>query len=492
LRREDGAKGGNNMGKLDIRKSFQQKKFRYGGYATLVTAVVLSIVLVLNLVVGQLDLKLDLTKDKLYSLSEQSTSLIKELKSDVKIIKLFTSANENTGVKEIIDKYASGSNKVTIETIDPDLHPEVINKYKKDATEINNGSIVVESGNKFKVIDAYELYNYSTDQSTGQQSVQSLAVEQKITAALLYVTSDKNPVVYNLQGHSEVDVPANITSAFGNENYTVQTLNLLTTDWKPATGDILLINSPQRDFSSEEVTKVKDYLTKGGRALIFVDWLKTDLPNLQSILTAYGVSISRNLILEANASNTIQNYPNYLVPNFGSHDILKPLTTSKVAVLTANAQPIMQEKLKKDTIKVEPLLTTSNKAYAKISSDIKTSEKESGDISGPFNIAVAITDELDYNDTTKNPRIVLFSSTALMNEQLVSMSKNGNVDLVMNSMNWLVDRKDNISIRAKDLSVETLVMTMSQQLTVSGIAVILIPLIVAIGGVIVWLRRRHL
>jgi ABC-type uncharacterized transport system involved in gliding motility auxiliary subunit len=491
LRREDGAKGGNNMGKLDIRKSFQQKRFRYGGYATLVTAVVLAIVLVLNLVVGELDIKLDLTKDKLYSLSEQSTSLIKDLKSDVKIIKLSAVGKENATVKEIIDKYSNGNNKITIENLDPMLHPEVT-KYSKDGAKINNGSVVVESGNKFKLIDYYDLYNFTTDQTTGQQNPESLAVEQKITAALMYVTSDKNPVVYNLQGHSEVALPTNISSALGNENYTVQTLNLLTTEWKPETGDILLINSPQRDFSADEVTKVKDYLSKGGRALIFVDWIKTDLPNFQGLLTAYGVSVSKSLIIEANASNTVQGQPNVIYPNFGTHDILKPLTSSKVPVLTANSQPIIQEKLKKDTIKVEPLLTTSTKSYAKSSMEIKTLEKASGDISGPFNIAVAITDELEYNDTTKNPRIVLLSSSALLDEYLVSNSKSGNIDFIMNSMNWLVDKKDSISIRAKDLSSETLVMTMSQQLTVAGIAVILIPLIVAISGVMVWLRRRHL
>jgi ABC-type uncharacterized transport system involved in gliding motility auxiliary subunit len=476
------------MVKLDIRKSFKQKKFRYGGYATLVTAVVLAIVLVLNLVVSQLDLKLDLTKDKLYSLSEQSNTILKDIKSDVKIISLVQAGNENAGIKEILNKYTTGSKKVELESIDPEIHPELSTKYTKDGNTISAGDLVVESGNKFKVINSSDLYNYSED----GQSVQSLAIEQKVTAAIMYVTSSKNPVVYSLQGHSEAEMTTSISSAMDNENYTVQKLELLKTEWKPETGDILLINSPQRDISADEVTKIKDYLAKGGRALIFVDLLKSEFPNLQQLFTAYGVSVPRNIILEADANNTIKGYPTYLVPNFGDHDILKPLTNAKVSVLTNAAQPIVKEKLKKDSVKIEALLTTSNKAYAKINLESKTAEKEAGDISGPFNLAVTITDELDYSDTTKNPRIVLFSSSALMTEQLVSMTNKGNVDLVMNSMNWLVDKKENISIRAKDLSTETLTMTAAQQLTVAGISVILIPLVIAIGGVAVWLRRRHL
>jgi ABC-2 type transport system permease protein len=480
------------MGKFDIRKSFKQKKFKYGGYATLLTAVVLAIVLVLNLVVDQLDLKLDLTKEKLYSLSEQTNTILKDLKSDIKIISLNEAGNENAGVKEILNKYTSGSNKVKLETVDPEKHPEVVTKYTKDTGSVNPGSIVVESGSKFKVIDSYDLYNYSTDYQTGQQSVQSLAVEQKVTAAIMYVTSDKNPVVYNLQGHSEAEVPSALSSSMGNENYTVQSLNLLSGEWKPAAGDILLINSPQRDISADELKKIKDYLSKGGRALIFFDLLKTDLPNMQDLFKSYGVNVSRSLVLEGDTNYTIQGNPYYLIPNMGSHDILSPLTTAKVPVLTYAAQPIIQEKIKKDSVKIEALLTTSAKAYAKSNLEAKTIEKEAGDAAGPFNLAVAITDELDYNDTTKNPRIVLLSSSALLNEQLVSMSNGGNTDLIMNSMNWLVDRKENISIRAKDLSAETLTMTAAQQLTVAGIAVILIPLAIAICGVIVWLRRRHL
>jgi thiosulfate reductase cytochrome b subunit len=62
----------------------------------------------------------------------------------------------------------------------------------------------------------------------------------------------------------------------------------------------------------------------------------------------------------------------------------------------------------------------------------------------------------------------------------------------MNSLNWLQDREENISIRPKSLTVPRLNINASQQLILAGVVVILIPLAILASGLFVWLRRRHL
>ena len=57
---------------MKILDSFKDKKFKYGGYATLLVAIVLAILVGVNLLVDLVPLKADLTKEQLYSLSEQT------------------------------------------------------------------------------------------------------------------------------------------------------------------------------------------------------------------------------------------------------------------------------------------------------------------------------------------------------------------------------------------------------------------------------------
>jgi ABC-type uncharacterized transport system involved in gliding motility auxiliary subunit len=334
------------------------------------------------------------------------------------------------------------------------------------------------------------MYNFSSE--TG--GVESLAVEQRVTAALMYVTSDKNPIVYTLQGHNEQLLPADITKALGNENYTIKDINLVSGDLTTENGDILVIASPQRDISPDELKKIKDYLSKGGRAFFLLDLQAKEgnLPNMQQLLNSYGVGVQNALIYEGNANNTVAGNRLYLLPNKSDHTILSPLNSSKLSVIIPGAQPIEQIKPKRDTIKIESLLKTSDKAYAKKDLQAKTQEKEQGDVSGVFDIAVAVTDQLDYNDETKNPKIIVISSSVVLDPQLIAATNGGNLDFVMNSFNWLSERKENVSIRAKELRAEYLNITASQQMVVAGIVVIIIPLIVAVSGVVVWLRRRHL
>jgi len=470
------------MKKLEIKKSFNSNKFKYGGYATLLTAIVLVILLVANLVVDKLDLKYDMTKNKLYSLSEQSYKVIDKLNKDINIISFNKQGSENQGIAEIIKKYSEKTKKITLKYIDPSTNPQIAKKYSNTENAIAAGSIVVESGSKFKVINESEMYNTTQDQNTGQSSVQSLAVEQKITGAIMYVLNDKNSVVYNLEGHKEQPLAAEVSKSLSNQNFTVKTLNLLVGEWKPASGDMIIVSSPAADITKDELAKLKDFFSKGGHGVFLVNLQKVKFPNFDELMSTFGIQIQQSLILEGDAQSFYQE-PVYLMPKMNSHAIMNPMVSSKLPVLFPVAQPITQLKVKKSSLKIEPLLTTTNKSWGRKNITSTATEKEAGDIDGPFDVAVAITD----TQGTSAAKIVVFSSSGFVN-----VAGGGNLDLFMNSMNWVQDLKENISITPKDLTQEGLKITQGQILGYSGLVVIVIPSIVIILGIVVWLRRRHL
>jgi ABC-2 type transport system permease protein len=479
------------VSKLNIGNSFKSKKFKYGGYAAVLTAIVIAVVIVLNLVVDQLNLKLDLSQKKMFSLSEQTVGILKELKTDVKIIGLYETGKENLMVKEILSRYNARTNKIKVEYVDPVLHPQYARQYTKPGESVSQGSIIVTSGNKHRIISGHDLYNYSFNQQTFQQTRQSLAAEQRLTGAIMYVTSDKNPVVFSLKGHNEESLPYEIIKMMEDENYTFEELNLVSGEWKYESGDILSIVSPKRDISPEELKKINDFLAAEGRLVLLMDYVEGDMPNLAKLLETYGVNVQKALVLEGEARNMVQNKW-FLLPDMKDHSIVNPLTSARLPVIIPYAQPISEIKVRKSSIKIEPLLSTSNKAYGRVDTSNQTLEKIREDMDGPFNVAVAITDKLDESNPNKTAKMIVITSSGMLNSAFTQASNGGNIDFFMNSMNWLVDKEENVSIRPKSLAVDRININMAQALIISGLVVIVIPLLVAISGIIVWLRRRHL
>ena len=69
------------------------------------------------------------------------------------------------------------------------------------------------SGEKSKVIDASDLYEYSVDYSTYTQTKSAYDGEGQLTSAISYVTSDNQPKVYVITGHGESSLDSSFQSA---------------------------------------------------------------------------------------------------------------------------------------------------------------------------------------------------------------------------------------------------------------------------------------
>lgn len=272
------------------------------------------------------------------------------------------------------------------------------------------------------------------------------------------------------------------------ENYTIKEINLLQGNTELKKEDILVIVSPRRDLSKEETDKIKTFLTSGGRAAFFMDITKEVLPNFQELLSFYGVKLQNALAVEGETQNVVQN-PIDLLPEMQTHDIVNSLKSRKLPVLMPVSQGISETNIKRNTVKIEPILTTSKNSWAKVNLNSTTMVKEPNDIQGPLNIAVAITDE----DTSvgRSSKLVVVGGATFIDDNVNSVTNGANVDFIMNSFNWLQDKKDSVSIRPKTLTAEKLMINVLQQLVLSGVVVILIPAVIMIIGITVWLRRRH-
>ena len=481
--------------KFDLSKSikmtFRKKKFRYGGYATLVTAVVITMLILFNLVIDQIDFTLDLTRNRLFSLSEQTFGVVDGLEQEIDIISLNEPGDENPVAIQIIEQYTARSRYINFSTIDPVRHPHLVMRYQEDGRTLSQGSIIVENRdlNRFKVISAHELINFRFDQQQ-QPIAESLAVEQRLTGAIIYVTTEELPVIYVLTGHDQAPIPFEIREQMELENFRIEEINLMTTESVPDDAHALLVISPRRDLTETEEQRLREYLERQGRTIFLMDIMPQSLPRFEAIFRSYGVELNRAIVVEGDTAMHVGN-PLYLVPDMATHDIMTPLRTADMRMLIPFSQAIDIMDVRRRTLNIEPLLVTSESAWGKTNLESQTMEKEDGDIEGPFNIGVAVTDEVFVDNQTKTTKLILLANAGFLNSEISSQVP-GNANFLLNSLNWIQDREEAISIRPRSLATPRLNMNWQQQMMLAGVAVILIPLLILCSGLFVWMKRRHL
>ncbi len=480
--------------KKTILDSLKSRKFRFGGYATLLAVAALAIVVGVNLVVDQIPVKLDMTQERLYSLSDQTKKLLGGLSVDVTITTLSRPGAEDKLVKEVLDRMAAASRHIRLETVDPETNPGWAKTYSKTG-ELHESSLVVAvSKTKYKTIDRYDLYNYQMNQQTYQNEVTSLAAEQRLVSALQYVTAAKNVTVYVVKGYdAEGLTDYGLTSTVEGQNYVVKELDMIAAGSVPADADVVLLASPRLDLSAADADHLRAYLAGGGRLMVLLDLarLAERAPQLEELLGNYGLGVQRLLVIEGDTNRYAYSRPFYLLPKYEYHDIVSPLSSADLPLLVPGAMALKVLALKKRALTIEALLSTSENSWGKMNYSTATSTtKDAGDVEGPFTLAYAVTDPAQTTGA-RDTKLVVVSSSSFLQSALQQVAA-GNADFFLNSLSWLSEKKGDISVSAKSLQSYPLRINTLWGLILSAVVVLLIPLGVLGAGLGVWLHRRHL
>ena len=179
---------------------------------------------------------------------------------------------------------------------------------------------------------------------------------------------------------------------------TLTELTLLKEEAVPDDASAIIINAPTSDFSADDAKKVTDYLEKGGKALITTNFQYKDLTNFESILKAYGIERVDGIVMENDSSYYYNNIPYYLLPEVESNDYTSSVSGKYIFAPYSEA---FSYDGSSDDVTYTALLQTTDKAVSKIDADnATTSEKEDGDIEGPFTIALAAARSILYVGTT--------------------------------------------------------------------------------------------
>ncbi len=466
-----------------FRWSVSSKKIRRGVFNSTFVLIGIAITVVVNVLVSQLPdsiKNIDVTGQKLYTLTDDTYEVLDSLNDDITMYVLSAEDSADSTLKKTLERYEEGSDHITVEYIDPAVSPNFYTTYTDTAP--SEGSVIVACGDRSRVVDYSDIYEYTVDYSTYTQSISSYDGEGQLTSAVTYVTSEDMQKVYAITGHGETDLGSSFTQALEKMNLSVESLTLLTSETVPDDAAAIIINGPTTDFSADDAQKVADYLAGGGKALITSSYEATgDMTNFNSILSQYGLNVNQGMIMEGDMTHCYQ-YPFYLLP-----DVQSASQTSNVEgyVMMLNAQPVEFTQEDSETLTYTSLLETSSSAYLKSDLvNLTTYEKEDGDEEGTFVIGANVTDSETGADIT------VIGSVAAFNDQVDSYVSGQNLELFKGIVSGYSDSETAVSIDAKDYSYANLNVNQALIFVGAGILIVMIPVVLIICGIIIWFRRR--
>ena len=467
----------------------EKKSLKNGSYSILITVIVIAALVVVNLIVQTLptDLtQLDFSSNKLYTLTETTTDFLDGLSEDVTLYYICENGEEDDTTVKLLHRYADASSHVTMQQIDPALYPGFTSQYTDDTVE--NGSIIVVSGETNKIVSVNDLYADTYNASTGKSVHVAYDGEGLVTSAIDYVTNKNIPVLYVLNGNGEAALDDTFLAAIDKNNVEVKSLNLLSEDI-PADAAALLINAPEKDYSEEQAQKIITYLENGGSAMIASNYSIYQMPNFDSILQNYGLSRKEGVVFEGDSSH-FMTYPYCLIPDMQYNQITQKLYNNSYLLLPMS-QAIVPLGTYRDSISMYPLLQTSTSSYNKADVvHMTTSVKEAGDEDGPFTIGMLVEEDTNTDDEV-DTRIVYYSTGYLLDKDYNSSVSGSNAELVGSTVNYLCNNADASSaVPVKNLQVQYLTMTSFAANTWTVICVFILPLIFIVIGGVIWFRRR--
>ncbi len=469
------------------------RQTKYGAYSAVYILVALAIIVAGNYLANRYNKTFDATKNKLYSLSDQTEKILDDLESDLTIY-YFDRNSEFGAARSSLSRYANASSRVDVQYIDPDSRPEMA-----QAMNIRTyGTVLVEIGP-------------NREEATS-------ADEEDITNTIIKVLKGEERTACILTGHGEADVSDSERDGFSgarqaieDANYATKSVSLLETAEVPSDCTLLILPGPEAGYLQPEIDTFRRYVEGGGRALMLLD--PDASPELAEMLASWGIRVHDETIIDFSP-----------VGQFFGMGPLSPLVTeyephpiTEVMGNTASFFPMARGVDAGDAVSgwdVQELFRTTESSLA--TPEVKIEDGElvrdpDTERAGPITLAVAAThdvpaaggsnepesdeeaDSEDGDEEAKEPegsqsRVVVVGSSRFARNH--GLGRGGNVDLFLNMLNWLSSDEDLISIRPRDPENTPLNISQSQMMRLFWINVIGLPLVIVLFGVRVWWTRR--
>lgn len=449
------------------------KKHRYLIHIVLLFVIFVSLGVCTYILSNQYGAKLDLTESKLYTLSEETKKVLDELRDPVEITVLNQGTDFPIIVKNLLDSYASHSAQLKITYCDPYREPKLIRELQNKGLHVSENDVIIRSTDGEQALPLDTLYEM--DESNSR--VTRLTGEQKITSAIYSVTHPERRAVLFTDGHGE-EPSASLMALFENNHYRTSYSELSVLGIKKDTA-LIVICSPKRDASAEEIEMLENYMEQGGSVLCFMEPGTSSLTRFADFLAERGIGLTDDIIRDP--SLCISKNELNIVATYGGHEINDYFTDNRLYVISPSSSVVNQLYIKQGRTETNQVLRSSPSSYTALGQ------------TGAQGICVSSTrTTTDASGNQLEQRLVVFGSRLVYGDDLLGENKLANSDFILQTISWLDNDENLINVPAKNLESDILPATDQLSYRYVAIMVVGIPCAILIASFAVYVRRRYL
>ncbi|MGH7805722.1 MAG: GldG family protein [Candidatus Binatia bacterium] len=421
---------------------------RIGRWAHLFLYVVgvIALLTMLEVIVYAHNVRVDLTPDRKFTLSQHAEQILDGIKADVEIV-AFTRSEDprNRIMKDLFWRVRERQPRVAWRMLDVNRNPALARQYGADAY----GSVVVESGGRRK---AFSNVNR----------------EDVLMAAILQVTREDKKVVYFLTGHGEHDIEdsdrrkgyTSVRSVLTDEFYEVKPLALVGGNDIPEDASVVVIAGPRTDLLQDEIVKLDAYVRRAGNLMCLID--PGTSPALGAQLARYGIRFPDVMVADGDNSMASGEPLTMRVAEPSTHSLVTTRLSGDPVFSLARAIDVLPD-VEDSAYAARAILKTGPNAWtipsqgAQIRGETDFTPAR-GDQRGQHVVGVQVVVEKEARPPDKEgysdeedaalpaaSRIIVFGDSDFADNFFIELL--GNKDLFLNSVNWLTAQDQLIAIR---------------------------------------------
>lgn len=426
----------------------------------------LAAIAALNVVATRSTAQVDLSANRRFSLSAETKQVVREVRAPLRITAfVYSRGGVARDVSFLLQRYRELNSNISYRIVDPDERPAEAQRYKISGYS----TVVVEYAGRRA--DAPEVS------------------EIQVSSAILRVLRGGTKTVCVLQGHGEPTLDdttskglSDLRYLLANNGYTPKPLDLTAGSPVPQDCAVLLVVGPTVPLKPSEVAAINDYAKRQGRLMVLGDSALDSDADLNPILEPWGISISRVIALDPQRSVeqdplgiVVQSFPsaNPIVRSVPSLELLLPTG------LLTKSDPA-------NGLTVSNLAATSNAGYLDADANFKRTPP---DIAGPIVLAAAADQSRVVGSTIERTRVVAVANSHFISNAF--LDRLGNKRLVVNSMLWLTEAEQLLTVGAATPRPRDLPWTSERQQVVVAVTVVMVPgAVLGLGVLQWWLGRR--
>ncbi|NJL29404.1 MAG: GldG family protein [Thermoanaerobaculia bacterium] len=515
-------------------KSSKSDKLLQGSALGLGAVLALALFVMVNYLALRHYKRFDWTSSKIYSLSEKTKNVLADIDRPIDLVSVLDPGSQlYPAVDELLSRYEAANpqliKKRALDKARNQLEAQqLFSRYKIDRANV----IVIASGDDRRVIDELDLadYDYSGAQFGQAPTMQGFKGEQMITSAILELVEERKPKILLTTGHGEAGIGAGSERSLsrardllGQDNFDVEEWGSLGKTEVPPGTDLVIVAGPQSAFLSPELEVFSHYLEAGGRMLFLLDPVldaKSLSPDygLGAWLGGYGIEIRDDLVIDP--ANTLPFFgaETVFTSDFGFHPIVESLAQLEQTVLLPLARSVRKAATVSAEKDVSELVTTSSEGWGETDlAALPKVEKGNDDIPGPVSLGVAVSfkigpeppagkvpghedDSLDEDnledhaseqkpDDRPEARLVVFGDLDFATD--TQIASGSNAALLLNTLNWLAERKQLLAIEARRPEQTKLLLGSAELSSIYLLVLLILPGAAVAVGTMTYLRRRR-